>query len=248
MTPMEELREQAAKIADDIEWLENFGLSLNCTVAENDRIRRIVKFARSLPAPVALPQAGEVEPVAWLYDGPDSEHYVREHRDLSYNWLVKNGWTETPLYASQPTPTETPTAAAPDEGPSDVHIAGLCYAITTDVGELPDRTSPEDQPDMMLVTVEELDGIVETRVRQFLASFAPDDGLMGRWMPIATAPKDGSRFYAVGRDWGDPNGRRHYNYVAWANGRWEPVDDDSQELAYLTHWLSTATGDDQGEG
>jgi hypothetical protein len=43
------------------------------------------------------PERG-MEPVAWMYDGPNGEHYIREHRDVSYRWLVQNNWTETPLY------------------------------------------------------------------------------------------------------------------------------------------------------
>lgn len=37
--------------------------------------------------------------------------------------------------------------------------------IVRDVAELPDRTSPEDQPDMMLVTAEELASIVREHLR-----------------------------------------------------------------------------------
>jgi Lar family restriction alleviation protein len=40
------------------------------------------------------------EPVAWVYDGPNGEHYVREHRDIAPQQLVKGGWKETPLCAS----------------------------------------------------------------------------------------------------------------------------------------------------
>jgi hypothetical protein len=36
----------------------------------------------------------------------------------------------------------------------------LACLIVRDVAELPDRTSPEDQPDMMLVTADELRSIV----------------------------------------------------------------------------------------
>jgi hypothetical protein len=36
----------------------------------------------------------------------------------------------------------------------------IAERVVRDVAELPDRTSPDDQPDMMLVTAEELKGIV----------------------------------------------------------------------------------------
>jgi hypothetical protein len=38
--------------------------------------------------------------------------------------------------------------------------AGIAEQVCRDVAELPDRTSPEDQPDMMLVTAEELAEII----------------------------------------------------------------------------------------
>lgn len=42
-------------------------------------------------------------PVAWIYDGPNGERYIREHRDVAPQQLVKAGWTETPLYVAIPT-------------------------------------------------------------------------------------------------------------------------------------------------
>lgn len=36
--------------------------------------------------------------------------------------------------------------------------------IVREVAELPDRTSPEDRPDMMLVTADELRAILATRI------------------------------------------------------------------------------------
>lgn len=45
---------------------------------------------------------GAEEVVAWMYDGPVGEHFIMEHRDVSYNWLKRTGWTETPLYRTPP--------------------------------------------------------------------------------------------------------------------------------------------------
>jgi len=50
----------------------------------------------------------------------------------------------------------------------EAKIAGALYAICTDVGELPDRTSPDDQPEMLLVTAEELDTICDRHIRDLL--------------------------------------------------------------------------------
>lgn len=41
--------------------------------------------------------------------------------------------------------------------------------VCRDVCELPDRSSPEDQPSMLLVTTDELHGIVAERVSSFLS-------------------------------------------------------------------------------
>ena len=52
-------------------------------------------------------------------------------------------------------------AQAPDlSGFSDDAKTDLIGGIITNICELPDRTSPDDQPDMMLVTAEELDLIL----------------------------------------------------------------------------------------
>lgn len=42
-------------------------------------------------------------------------------------------------------------------------------AVIRDVGELPDRSSPDDEPDMMLVSAEELKTILCTRMPEALA-------------------------------------------------------------------------------
>lgn len=48
--------------------------------------------------------------------------------------------------------------------PKDCSATPLATAIIRDVAELPDRTSPEDQPEMMLVTAEELRAILEAHL------------------------------------------------------------------------------------
>lgn len=42
-------------------------------------------------------------------------------------------------------------------------------SVLNDVAELPDRTSPDDEPDMMLITAEELKTILCTRLAEALA-------------------------------------------------------------------------------
>jgi hypothetical protein len=43
-------------------------------------------------------------------------------------------------------------------------------AVLREVAELPDRTSPDDEPDMMLVTADELKTIICTRLNEALSS------------------------------------------------------------------------------
>ncbi|MDE2434761.1 MAG: hypothetical protein KGM49_00740 [Sphingomonadales bacterium] len=44
----------------------------------------------------------ELTPLAWMYDGPDGQHYIHEHRDAAHHQLLGWGWEETPLYAKNP--------------------------------------------------------------------------------------------------------------------------------------------------
>jgi hypothetical protein len=42
-------------------------------------------------------------------------------------------------------------------------------SVLNDVAELPDRTSPDDEPDMMLVTADELARIIRERLSEALS-------------------------------------------------------------------------------
>lgn len=50
--------------------------------------------------------------------------------------------------------------------------------IISDIGDLPDRASPEGQPDMMLVTSEELEIILERHLKDIRCRFCSDPDLM----------------------------------------------------------------------
>jgi hypothetical protein len=56
-----------------------------------------------------------------------------------------------------------------DQG-KDSEFDRFVNAVLSDVAELPDRTSPEDEPDMMLVTAEELKTILCQRLSEALAT------------------------------------------------------------------------------
>jgi hypothetical protein len=57
-----------------------------------------------------------------------------------------------PARIAEPESVSAPTTSA--------DIGKLCAAIITDVCELPDRTSPEDKPDHLIITATELEKII----------------------------------------------------------------------------------------
>jgi hypothetical protein len=61
------------------------------------------------------------------------------------------------------------------------------------------------------------------------------------WQDIETAPRDGSRVYAKGRDFGNPEGDEHFCWVVWERGEWLDADDENTTCMYLTHYLPLPT-------
>ena len=136
--PMEELREQAAKIAPcpfcggearleiGKAAFEDAEVSCNGCAAstgnyddgfgrdDNSRLAIDAWNARPLPAPVAMPQAEEVED-AYGRTGEREDCMSCGGKGTEYGETCLTcggyGWVNNP-----PTPTETPTAAAPDDG------------------------------------------------------------------------------------------------------------------------------------
>ncbi len=65
----------------------------------------------------------------------------------------------------------------------------------------------------------------------------PADG--ANWQDISTAPKDGTRFVAVGNNYGLYSETQHTCIAQWSRGCWMEVSEwnDASELKYLTHWM-----------
>ena len=59
------------------------------------------------------------------------------------------------------------------------------------------------------------------------------------WQDISTAPKDGTRFLAVGQNYGLDSEAQHTCIAQWLAGCWVEVSDwnGASKLKYLTHWM-----------
>ena len=59
------------------------------------------------------------------------------------------------------------------------------------------------------------------------------------WQDISTAPKDGTRFVAVGNNYGLYSEAQHTCIAQWFRGCWMEVSEwnEDSELQYLTHWM-----------
>jgi hypothetical protein len=59
------------------------------------------------------------------------------------------------------------------------------------------------------------------------------------WQDISTAPKDGTRFVAVGQNYGLDSEAQHTCIAQWLAGCWVEVSDwnGASKLKYLTHWM-----------
>ena len=103
-------------------------------------------------APATPPTPATEEP----WEGPLTD---KENAMLEAAWQKHKD-------AAPPTPaTEEREAVA---RATDLEV--LVMEIGVDVAELPDRTSPDDQPDMMLVNFEELQIILSNRIAPFVAA------------------------------------------------------------------------------
>ena len=76
------------------------------------------------------------------------------------------------------------------------------------------------------------------------AARAPADSVTApaggaNWQDISTAPKDGTRFVAVGQNYGLDSETQHTCIAQWLAGCWIEVSDwnGASKLKYLTHWM-----------
>lgn len=66
-----------------------------------------------------------------------------------------------------------------------------------------------------------------------------EDAGGANWQDISTAPKDGTRFVAVGNNYGLYSEGQHTCIAQWFRGCWMDVSEwnETSELKYLTHWM-----------
>ncbi len=78
----------------------------------------------------------------------------------------------------------------------------------------------------------------EASIRAWNTRAATPAGPSG-WMPIESAPKDGSGVLATGWNHGKPDTERHYAVAFWDGLDWLEAHEDeaSSPLGYLTHWM-----------
>lgn len=127
----------------------------------------------------------------------------------------------TPQADSQPAPQQEPVAwyvtgcgrlLDEDEAKAEArHIGGTARAI-------PLYTAPQPSP--------QADSVLE-------------DAGGANWQDISTAPKDGTRFVAVGQNYGLDSEGQHTCIAQWFRGCWIEVSEwnEISELIYLTHWM-----------
>ena len=84
----------------------------------------------------------------------------------------------------------------------------------------------------------------ELVISTYLAARDPADSVTAPaggadWQDISTAPKDGTRFVAVGQNYGLDSEAQHACIAQWLAGCWVEVSDwnGASKLKYLTHWM-----------
>lgn len=74
--------------------------------------------------------------------------------------LAFRPWTVGEAMAASGGARALPSRIPLSEGSGRLDVKAIAHHIIQDVAELPDRTSPDDKPDLLLVTEDELEGII----------------------------------------------------------------------------------------
>ena len=170
------------------------------------------------PSPTAqpAPQQEAQEPVAWYVTGCgrllDEDEAKAEARHIGGTARA------IPLYtAPQPSPK-----ADSQPAPANTRQIAECY------GDCP--TDPKTCANQCKF---------EGRAARAPADSVTAPAGGANWQDISTAPKDGTRFVAVGQNYGLDSETQHTCIAQWFRGCWIEVSDwnGASKLKYLTHWM-----------
>ena len=136
-------------------------------------------------------------------------------------------------------PAASPTPPAEQQVIIDfaqVGTAGPFHVVNGRV-KLPDATM-QDLARMLRPTYEAEQAAPKAAAAK-AADSAPEDAGGANWQDISTAPKDGTRFVAVGNNYGLYSETEHVCIAQWFRGCWMEASDwnETSELRYLTHWM-----------
>ncbi len=140
---------------------------------------------------------------------------------------------------------QAPAQAAPAAvaGPSEAVAyldigAGGYLDLGTDLSNEALSRLPKGRHALVIAGTYGIDGYTPTPPTQAAESVtAPASG--ANWQDISTAPKDGTRFVAVGQNYGLDSEKQHTCIAQWLAGCWVEVSDwnGASKLKYLTHWM-----------
>ena len=208
----------------------------------------------------------EAQPAAHVQKQPKIEHVAG---DVSQNWAESNMSTQpaTQQEAQEPVAwyvTGCSRLLDEDDAKAEArHIGGTARAMPLYTAPQPSPTPQADsQPALPEIKAyEDLGGAaddvqllrmgyaaarleIESLQARIKTMRAPADSVTAPaggadWQDISTAPKDGTRFVAVGQNYGLDSEAQHTCIAQWLAGCWVEVSDwnGASKLKYLTHWM-----------
>ena len=154
-------------------------------------------------------------------------------------------WTEAPRTdgVGVATPQPSPTAQAADSQPA-VQQGDATRAAARALSDRVAEMCNVDKEDHWECHSDDVLSDAELVVSTYLAARATADSVTApaggaNWQDISTAPKDGTRFVAVGQNYGLDSETQHTCIAQRLAGCWVEVSEwnGASKLKYLTHWM-----------
>lgn len=165
------------------------------------------------------------EPVAWYVTG--CERLLGEDDAKAEARHIGGTARAMPLYTA-PQPAPTPQAdSQPALDRTRIREIFMAHGFTVKEGQTDLKQYVYDAADALL------------RAARAPADSVLEDAGGANWQDISTAPKDGTRFVAVGNNYGLYSETQHTCIAQWFRGCWMETSDwnETSELKYLTHWM-----------